>query len=153
MLWLPSVAEELIFRVALPRSLVEVMLPGRQKEGAAFHALIAIVLAQMIFALSHLIPVGHLYPAGTWPEFFRLLTMGMVFASLVRVVGLGFTVGIHAGVNALAMFGTASFQGSVGNVVLVIGILLCTIAVEVNMCYKLQNHSPDRQHLPHQTHL
>jgi membrane protease YdiL (CAAX protease family) len=102
-----ALAEEVVFRVALPAELARVLDgPGARISHGRF---VAIVLAQAAFAMSHVVTAGRLVaPSVQGPM--GLFTAGVLYSIVVAAYGVGLAAGTHATLN-FTLMSSESRQG------------------------------------------
>jgi membrane protease YdiL (CAAX protease family) len=93
----PAVCEEMVFRVALPRSLSRAL--PRRGDGAGV-SFVGCVMAQLLFALCHFAVAGSSFATGWWLEVARLCSAGLLYFTLMKMNGLWLAGGTHAALNA-----------------------------------------------------
>jgi len=94
-IFLGALAEEVVFRVIVPRGIASAVSNGARHSRSL---IIGQVLSQLAFAICHLLPQQHLGRAELI-EAIRLFAAGLMYASIYTVTGLPFAIAIHATLN------------------------------------------------------
>jgi hypothetical protein len=98
-----AAAEEAVFRRMLPDRLIR-MARGGWGERSPVAELGPHLLAQIAFASSHYPVVSQVASFG-FPEWFRLVSAGMLYSLLARRWGLWVAIGVHASLNFHLLYG------------------------------------------------
>ena len=126
-LYVPALAEEWIFRVAVPARITRILADKDRKQSHV--VFIAVIAAQATFAVSHLM-IGA--DNGVTPRLVDVLALfcgGCFLAILVQRVGLWFAAAVHASANLQVLSGhLIPIQSISAKHVVLIGLVTVVIA-------------------------
>ncbi len=108
-IFVAAAAEELVFRIILPSAIAASAAVALWKT----KALIGVIAAQLVFALSHVMPIGHPSATPMPIEVSRLVVAGVMYAILLRVGGLWLSTSVHASLNVEQFFVAVPVEVSV----------------------------------------